>query len=117
MAYYRRWSNSSLQTLQRCGHQWYLKYVKKLWRDSGPAAKRGIARGGISLLSIPLFLLPLLFFSSVHRSWALSGPTYSFVRCRRARPPRPRGGLHNLVRCGSLDLPRGPSAITCRPRP
>jgi hypothetical protein len=43
MTYHRRWSNSSLQTLQRCGHQWYLKYVKKMWRDSGPAAKRGIA--------------------------------------------------------------------------
>jgi len=43
MSSFRRWSNSSLSTLQRCSHQFYLKYIKKQWRDSGPAAKRGIA--------------------------------------------------------------------------
>jgi hypothetical protein len=37
------WSASRLATAQRCLHQYYLKYVKKDYRDSGPAAKRGLA--------------------------------------------------------------------------
>jgi hypothetical protein len=37
------WSASRLATAQRCLHQYYLKYEKGDYRDSGPAAKRGIA--------------------------------------------------------------------------
>jgi PD-(D/E)XK nuclease superfamily len=39
----RTWSNSSLTTLQVCGHKWYLRYIKKDWRPVGYAAKRGSA--------------------------------------------------------------------------
>lgn len=37
----RTWSNSSLTTLQMCGHKWYLRYVKRDWRPVGFSAKRG----------------------------------------------------------------------------
>ena len=43
MSEMRTWSNSALTTLQMCGHKWYLRYIKKDWRPSGYAAKRGIA--------------------------------------------------------------------------
>ena len=43
MASFLRWSHSSLQTLSRCSHMFYLKYIMKNYRDGGPAMKRGIA--------------------------------------------------------------------------
>lgn len=43
MSYFKRWSNSSLSTLQVCGEKFRLKYLEKQYRESGPAAKRGIA--------------------------------------------------------------------------
>ena len=43
MPVFSRWSNSSLQTIQRCAHQFKLKYLDKNWRKPGPAAARGIS--------------------------------------------------------------------------
>lgn len=43
MSSFRKWSHSSLQMLQRCGYQFYLKYIMRDFRDGGPAMKRGIA--------------------------------------------------------------------------
>lgn len=43
MSKFNRWSNSSLTTLQVCGHKFYLRYIKRDFRQSGPGAKRGIA--------------------------------------------------------------------------
>jgi hypothetical protein len=48
MSTFNRWSNSSLTTIQMCGHKFYLKYIKKLYRQSGPQAKRGIAIHGVA---------------------------------------------------------------------
>lgn len=45
---FKRWSNSSLTTIQTCGHKFYLKYIKKMYRQSGPQAKRGIAIHGVA---------------------------------------------------------------------
>ncbi len=43
MTWFKRWSNSSLSTLQVCGEKFRLKYLEKNYRESGPSAKRGIA--------------------------------------------------------------------------
>lgn len=39
----QQWSNSSLMTVQTCGHKYYLKHIKGDRRPSGLSAKRGIA--------------------------------------------------------------------------
>lgn len=43
MSNFKRWSNSSLTTLQMCGEKFRLQYLEKDRRQSGPQAKRGIA--------------------------------------------------------------------------
>lgn len=43
MSRFTRWSNSSLTTLQMCGHKFYLKHIMKNYRQAGYQAKRGIA--------------------------------------------------------------------------
>lgn len=42
-SWFKKWSNSSITTLQICGHKFYLRHLKKDRRPSGFAAKRGIA--------------------------------------------------------------------------
>lgn len=41
-SWYKKWSNSSLSTLQSCAHKFKLKYLEKNFRPSGLQAKRGI---------------------------------------------------------------------------
>ena len=48
MSTFKRWSNSSLTTLQLCGEKFRLKYLEKQYRQSGPQAKRGIAIHGVA---------------------------------------------------------------------
>jgi hypothetical protein len=43
MSSFKRWSNSSLTTLQMCAHKFYLKHILKDYRQAGYQAKRGIA--------------------------------------------------------------------------